>query len=188
MYHRGPALRSRFTGLAEDVYLRADSLLRLEVQCKKGQLTYLARKHCFPDRTLQHFMMSPNIGHDALSRQCRRIFGVFGFVSYRKAAVQINRNAALQRRTKTNILNLLKAVEVAGGIVAAKANWRQGTPISLHFAKQRRSVQFSNEQVPRLLRRLDQLSLHLVVVPAAWHIGVIEHPFPALATQCSGTP
>ena len=188
LYHRGPALRSRFAGLAEDVYQQADRLLRLEVQCKKGRLASLARKHRFPDRTLQYFMTTPHIGHDELARQCQRIFGSFGFVSYRKAAAQINRNAELQRRTKANILNLLKAVEVAGGIVAAQEKWLQGTPISLHFAKQRRSVQFSNEQVFRLLRRLDQLSLHLVVVPAAWRMGVVEHPFPAFAGQCSDTP
>ena len=188
LYHRGPALRSRFTGLAEDVYLRADRLLRLEVQSKKGRLASLARKHRFPDRTLQRFMMSPNIGHDELTRQCRRIFGSFGFVSYRKAAAQINRNAALQRRTKADILNLLKAVEVAGGIVAAQEKWRQGTPISLHFAKQRLNVQFSNAQVFRLLRRLVQVGQHLVVGSAAWRMGVIEHPFPAFADQCSDTP
>ena len=188
LYHRGPALRSRFSGLAEDVYQQADRLLRLEVQCKKGRLASLARKHRFPDRTLQHFMTAPHIGHYELARQCQRIFGSFGFVSYPKAAVQINRNDQLQRRTKADILNLLKAVEVADGIVAAQAKWRQGTPISLHFAKQRRSVQFSSAQVLRLLRRLVQVRQHLVVVPAAWRIGVVEYPFPALATQCSGTP
>ena len=180
LYHRGPALRSRFTGLAEDVYQQADRLLRLEVQCKKGRLASLARKHRFPDRALQHFMTAPHIGHDELARQCQRIFGSFGFVSYRKAAAQINRNASLQRRTQTDILNLLKAVEVAGGIVAAQEKWLQGTPISLHFAKQRRSVQFSNAQVLRLLRRLVQVRQHLVVIPAAWRIGTIECPFPAL--------
>ena len=188
LYHRGPALRSRFAGLAEDVYQQADRLLRLEVQCKKGRLTSLARKHRFPDRTLQHFMTAPHIGHDELARQCQRIFGSFGFFSYRKAAAQINRNAALQRRTKADILNLIKAVEVAGGIVAAQEKWLQGTPISLHFAKERRSVHYSNAQVFRLLRRLVRIGQHLVVVPAAWRMGVVEHPFPALATQCSGTP
>ena len=188
LYHRGPALRARFAGLAEDVYQQADRLLRLEVQCKKGRLTSLARKHRFPDRTLQHFMTAPHIGHDELARQCRRIFGSFGFVSYRKAAAQINRNAALQRRTKADILNMIKAVEVAGGIVAAQEKWLQGTPISLHFAKERRSVQFSNAQVFRLLRRLVQFGQHFVVVPAAWRMGVVEHPFPAFADQCSGTP
>ena len=163
-------------------------MLRLEVQCKKGRLASLACKHRFPDRTLQHFMTAPHIGHYELARQCQRIFGSFGFVSYPKAAVQINRNDQLQRRTKADILNLLKAVEVADGIVAAQAKWRQGTPNSLHFAKQRRSVQFSSAQVLRLLRRLVQVRQHLVVVPAAWRIGVVEYPFPALATQCSGTP
>ena len=188
LYHRGPALRSRFTGLAEDVYLRADRLLRLEVQSKKGRLASLARKHGFSDRTLQHFMMAPSIGHDELVRQCQRIFGSFGFVSYRKAAAQINRNDQLQRRTKSDILYLLKAVEVEGGIVAAQSNWQQGKPTPLHFAKQRLSVRFTNAQVLRLLRRLVQSRQHLVVIPAAWRMGAIEHPFPSFANQRSATP
>ena len=188
LYHRGPALRSRFTGLDEEIYQQADTLLRLEVQCKKGRLSSLARKHGFPDRSLQHFMTTPCIGHDELARQSRRIFGTFGYVSYRKAASQINRNDQLQRRTKADILNLLKAVEVEGGIVAAQAKWLQGAPISLHFAKQRRSVQFSNTQVLRLLRRLAQVRQHLVVIPAAWRMGAIEHPFPSFANQRSATP
>ena len=79
-------------------------------------------------------------------------------------------------------------VEVEGGIVAAQAKWLQGAPISLHFAKQRRSVQFSNTQVLRLLRRLAQVRQHLVVIPAAWRMGAIEHPFPSFANQRSATP
>ena len=51
-------------------------------------------------------MTAPHIGHYELARQCQRIFGSFGFVSYPKAAVQINRNDQLQRRTKADILNL----------------------------------------------------------------------------------
>ena len=188
LYHRGPALRSRFTGLAEDVYQQADRLLRLEVQCKKGRLASLARKHGFSDRTLQHFMMAPSIGHDELVRQCQRIFGSFGFVSYRKAAAQINRNDQLQRRTKSDILYLLKAVEVEGGIVAAQSNWQQGKPTPLHFAKQRLSVRFTNAQVLRLLRRLVQSRQHLVVIPAAWRMGAFEHPFLSFANQRSATP
>ena len=124
-------------------------------------------------------MTGLHIGHDELARQCQRIFGSFGFVSYLKAAAQINRNASLQRRTKADILNLLKAVEVAGGIVAAQEKWREGTPILLHFAKQRRSAHYSNAQVFRLLRRLVQVRQHLVVVPATWRMGVVKHPFPA---------
>ena len=181
LYHRGPALRSRFIGLDQEVYQQADRLLRLEVQCKKGRLASLARKHRFPDRTLQHFMTAPSIGHDELARQCRRIFGSYGFVSYRKAAAQINRNGQLQRRTKSDMLNMLKAVEVEGGIVAAQANWQQGKPTPLHFAKRRLSVHFTNGQVRRLLHRLVQVRQHLVVIPAAWRIGEIEHPFPDLA-------
>lgn len=180
LYHRGPALRSRFTGLAEGVYQQADRLLRLEVQCKKGRLTSLARRHRFPDRTLQHFMTAPTIGHDELKRQCCRIFGSFGFVSYRKASAQIKGKAELQKRTKTDILDLLKAIEVEGGIIAAQAKWLQGTHTEFHFSHRRVLVRLNKAQVLRRLRKLFQLRQHLVVIPAAWHIGVIEHPFPDL--------
>ena len=101
---------------------------------------------------------------------------------------QINRNDQLQRRTKSDILYLLKAVEVEGGIVAAQSNWQQGKPTPLHFAKQRLSVRFTNAQVLRLLRRLVQSRQHLVVIPAAWRMGAIEHPFLSFANQRSATP
>ena len=130
-------------------------------------------------------MTTPCIGHKELARQCRRIFGSYGFVSYRKAAAQINSNDQLQRRTKSDILNLLKAVEVEGCIVAAQEKWQQGKSSSLHFARQRLSVRFANAQVRRLVRRLAHVRQHLVVVPAVWRMGVVKHPYPALANCCS---
>ena len=180
LYHRGPALRSRFMGLAETIYLQADTLLRLEVQCKKGRLASLAHKHHFPGRALHYFMHTPDIDRYELSRQCRRIFGGYDFVSYRRAAATINRDSQLRRRTKEDIQYFIKAIEIEGGIMPAQEKWQHGMSSSLHFAKRRINVRFSPAQIRRLVRRLSSFGFHFVTIPASWHIGVIEHPFPCL--------
>ena len=107
---------------------------------------------------------------------------------WQRAKYFLKQTCFRQKVFSRGIRDLLKAVEVEGGIVAAQSNWQQGKPTPLHFAKQRLSVRFTNAQVLRLLRRLVQSRQHLVVIPAAWRMGAIEHPFPSFANQRSATP
>lgn len=176
VYHRGPALRSRVPGLAQSVYLAADRTLRFEVECNKGRLDSLVIKHCLPNRQVQHFMTCPEIGLAELQRQAEQIFGVHDYVSYRKAAAPIKR-ACLQPRAKTELLQLMKAIDTANGIAAAQAKWSKGKPVNIRFAKVRIPVIFTPAQQRRSVKRLDEQQINMVPVPPKWGLTTVENPF-----------
>ena len=176
VYHRGPALRARIPGLAQSVYLAADRTLRFEVECNKGRLVSLAKKHGFRSRQVQHFMTRPEIGLAELQRQAEQIFGIHDYVSYRKAAAQIKR-ACLQLRAKTELLQLMKAIDTAKGIAAAQAKWSKGKSVSNQFARKRIPVIFTPAQQRRIVKRLDEQQINMVPVPPCWRMKKVENPF-----------
>ena len=179
IYARGPALRTRFLGLAESVYTDADKLLRLEVECGKGRLTTLAKKYDHNDRAVKNFLTHPEIGPAELARQAACVFGYGNYLSFNKAAARI-KASRLQKRSKEDLRGFLKSVTAAGGFMNAQSRWNKGKPVKFRFNNKNGNACFSASQIKRIKRDLRELQINTVPVPPSWHRGEIEHPFPEL--------
>lgn len=180
VYHRGPAVRSKFHGLPNAVYHIADQTLRLEVECHERRLYSIKSRKNFPNRQVQHFLSCLDVGWEELSRQSRRIFGAHDYYSLSGSTPRITGSDYLQR-TQNDLRAFLKSVQVAGGLQAAQDKWNQGQSIPFRFNNKRSAGRiFSPAQVHRIIRQLRRLHINPVPLPVGWKPGCYPHPFPEL--------
>ena len=148
----------------------ADNLIRFEVQCLKGRVSSLRRKHRFPDRSILHYL-NEDIAKDVLILEYRNSVGLGDFYSFYWAKKRIERSSFFANK-KQSLVRLLQLIAQARHVSIAKEHFRKGTKIKRTDI----IVQGSVITFESYLRDLNSLGINPMLIPKERKITHFTNP------------
>ena len=163
-YEREAALQSRDYEFNDTVYQKARDILRFEVQCLTPKLKTLAGSSGISGRPIG-FYMNRDLWRKIISGYGQRIVGTQDYYSVLYASLTLRKCRVLRADAIKNLLDFLKAVDVAGGINEATAIWKQNKPVHIHWTKEDKDICLTDSQRQSRMRQLRRLGINPVPIP-----------------------
>lgn len=154
----------------------ADNLIRFEVQCLKGRVLSLKRKHRFPDRSILNYL-NKDIARDVLISEYRNSVGLGDFYSFYWAKKRID-ESSFSATKKQSLVRLLQLIAQARHVSIAKEQFIEGTRIKRTDV----IVHGSENTFNRYLRDLNSLKINSMLIPKDRKITHFTNPIGQLLT------
>ena len=148
----------------------ADNIIRFEVQCLKGRVLSLKRKHRFADKGILHYL-DEDIARDVLISEYSNSVGVSDFYSFYWAKKKID-ESEFSATKKQRLVQLLQLIAQARHVSIAKKQFVKGTKIKRTDI----IVQGSENTFNNYLRDLNRLGINPMLIPKERRITHFVNP------------
>lgn len=111
----------------EELMQSADNIIRFEIQCLKGRVLSLKRKHRFDDKSILHYL-NEDIARDVLISEYSNSIGLHDFYSFYWAKKIITASGFTNSK-KQRLVQLLQLIAQARHVSIAKEQFIKGTKI-----------------------------------------------------------
>ncbi len=173
-YKKAKQIDETYTSISmderEELKRDAESIIRFEIQCRKGKVYTLKQHYGFSDTCIMNFL-NPDISMELLEKCYIQMVGEGDFFSLYHARKKIM-NSSYREKEKEKLFNTIRLIAQSRGVIKGLLNFTHGDRIK----NTEIIVKGTKTTFNKRLKELSQIGVNPYPIPKDWKITYLQNP------------